>query len=37
MIIKENIELPEELFSVKTKLSFGIGGLANGLLNGFWV
>jgi GPH family glycoside/pentoside/hexuronide:cation symporter len=32
--MKENIELPEELVSVKTKLSFSIGGLANGLLNG---
>ena len=32
--MKKNIELPEELVSVKTKLSFSIGGLANGLLNG---
>jgi len=28
------IEMPEEHVSVKTKLSFSIGGLANGLLNG---
>lgn len=34
LIMKENIELPEELVSVKAKLSFSIGGLANGLLNG---
>jgi len=32
--MKENFELPEELVSVKAKLSFSIGGLANGLLNG---
>jgi len=32
--MNENIELPEESVSVKTKLSFSIGGLANGLLNG---
>ncbi len=34
MNIKENIELPEEFVSAKIKLSFSIGGLANGLLNG---
>ncbi len=28
------IEMPEEHVSVKTKLSYSIGGLANGLLNG---
>lgn len=33
--MKENIELSKEHVSVKTKLSFSIGGLANGLLNGF--
>ncbi len=33
--MKENFELPEESVSVKTKLSYSIGGLANGLLNGF--
>ena len=32
--MKEIFELQEELVSVKTKLSFSIGGLANGLLNG---
>jgi len=32
--MKENFELPEELVSAKIKLSFSIGGLANGLLNG---
>jgi len=32
--MNENVELPEESVSVKTKLSFSIGGLANGLLNG---
>ncbi len=33
--MNENIELPEESVSVKTKLSFSIGGLASDLLNGF--
>jgi len=33
--MNENIELPEESVSVKAKLSYSIGGLANGLLNGF--
>lgn len=32
--MRENNELLEELVSAKTKLSFSIGGLANGLLNG---
>ncbi|NVM16947.1 MAG: MFS transporter [Candidatus Lokiarchaeota archaeon] len=32
--MNENIELPEESVSVKAKLSYSIGGLANGLLNG---
>ena len=32
--MKETIELPEEKVSVKAKLSYGVGGLANGLLNG---
>ena len=33
--MNENIEMSEEYISVKTKLSFSIGGLANGILNGF--
>jgi GPH family glycoside/pentoside/hexuronide:cation symporter len=33
--MNENIEMSEEYVSVKTKLSFSIGGLANGILNGF--
>jgi GPH family glycoside/pentoside/hexuronide:cation symporter len=31
----EKTEIPEEKVSVKAKLSYSIGGLANGLLNGF--
>ncbi len=32
--MNENIELPEESVPVKIKLSYSIGGLASGLLNG---
>ena len=32
--MNETFELPEERVSVKTKLNFSLGGLANGLLNG---
>jgi len=32
--MNENIELPEESVPVKVKLSYSIGGLASGLLNG---
>jgi len=32
--MNENIEMPEEHVSAKIKLSYSIGGLANGLLNG---
>lgn len=32
--MSETFELPEEIVSVKSKLSYSIGGLANGLLNG---
>jgi len=33
--MEDKIEIPEESVSVKTKLNFSIGGLANGLMNGF--
>ncbi len=32
--MSDNIEIPEEYVSVKSKLSYSIGGLANSLLNG---
>jgi GPH family glycoside/pentoside/hexuronide:cation symporter len=32
--MNDSIEIPKERVSIKTKLSYSIGGLANGLLNG---
>ncbi|NHJ19293.1 MAG: hypothetical protein EAX91_00010 [Candidatus Lokiarchaeota archaeon] len=35
MIMNDNVELPEEKVSLKTKLSYSFGGLANGFFNSF--